>query len=636
MVNNNLKGATCSKISLFFGISLLLLPVFPSFAQQKAAKVPAVDTFKLADKFIARNKYRKAEKLYKAYQRNHPKDVNAPWKLGQVRLWQSRNKQSDAAYTQALKLDPKNDNLHLNYIHSLLDMGKFSRAETLLGQMELEGKDYPNMALLRARMNYYKGDYRQAAAYMRKNLNEEPGNGESEDLNDQIEFARSPLVSLQAAYLSDNQPLAAVISTLKAEAFLSKYSTLYLTADEYHFTENKIADAPWIRIGDKLFFSQIGLHLNIGGGIVQYPVKNEIGWSGNLSLNQRISAHFDADLSVDHVPYLDTKTSIDTNISATRVAAMLNWHMAGWSAQAAFMNSTYETNNNVYGAYAWGLAPLVKFKTGKLSVGYSISYSNSNESSYKPVLGVSQIVANYATNPNIEGLYNPYFTPKDLFINSALLTFNVNLSKAVNFTLSGDVGYGSISNPFLYLDKDNAGNNVIKRGFSTEYFVPVNASAAFNFNLGKTWVLSAKYIYHNTYFFTSNYGSIGIQKSFQHRKKKWNDDGKASTFLRLIKEIENDIQGLYKCKSQTELVSSVGKVRGKLVSIRNAQKSKEVLPNSDEAGAIQERYDAVEDMISELDAVDLNDYTEGSKKDKKLWLTEKQYELTSITYGGAR
>ena len=259
--------------------------------------------------------------------------------------------------------------------------------------------------------------------------------------------------------------------------------------------------------------------MNIGGGIVQYPVKNEIGWSGNLSLNQRICAHFDADLSVDRVPYLDTKSSIDTNIAATRVAAMLNWHMAGCSGQAALMNSNYEPGNNVYGAYAWVMAPLVKFKAGKLLGGYSVSYSNSEESSYKPVLGVSQIVANFASNPNIEGLYNPYFTPKDLFISSALLTFNINLSKSVNFSLSGDVGYGSISNPYLYLSVVKPGDTVVNKGYSTETFVPVNASAAFNFNLGKTWVLTAKYIYHNTYFFTSNYGSIGIQKSFQHRKK---------------------------------------------------------------------------------------------------------------------
>lgn len=158
MVNNNLKGAICSKITVFSVLLLLVLPVFPSVAQQKGGKGTAVDTFKLADQFIARNKYKKAVKLYKSYQKNHPKDINAPWKLGQVRLWQSRNKQSDAAYNQALKLDPKNDNLRLNYTHSLLDMGKFSQAEKILSEMELEGKDYPNMALLRARMNYYKGD----------------------------------------------------------------------------------------------------------------------------------------------------------------------------------------------------------------------------------------------------------------------------------------------------------------------------------------------------------------------------------------------------------------------------------------------------------------------------------------------
>ncbi len=637
MVNNNLKGVICGYIA--FGSLFLAFILFcaPSSAQQKGSGVYAVDTFKRGDQLIAKKKFRKAAKLYKAYHRNHPKDVNALWKLGQVNLWMNNTQQSDETYREALKLDPKNDNLNLNYIHSLLDMGKLGEAGARLTDMEMAGKDYPNMALLRAKLSYYNGDFKQAAAYMRKDLKLEKNNAESLELNDQIEMARSPLVSLNEAYLTDNQPLTAVISTLKAEKYFNKYATLYLAYDQFHFTDSSGLNAHWVRVGDKLYFPKAGLRMNLGGGIVKFPLKNDIGWSGNLALNLRISSQFDADASVDHVPYLDTRSSVDTNISATRFAAMLNWHKNSWSAQTAFLNSSYE-GNSVYGAYAWVLAPLVKFpKGGLLQGGISMSYSNSGESSYKPVLSMSGIVANSATTSVVAGIYNPYFTPNNLLVNSALVSLSLNPSKVVSINLSGDIGYGTINNPYLYLDKDNTGNNVVRRGFSMEYFVPANAIAAINFHLDKTWLLSAKYTYHNSYFFTSHYVSLGIQKSFQHHRRKQGGEGTPSTFSRLIKELEDEIQGLYSCKTPAELKSSVAKVRKHLVTLRDTEKNKrntETSGTGDEAANAQDHYEALNDMINDLDNVNLDDY-ETSGSSKKKWLVDKQFELTSIQYEGS-
>lgn len=620
-----------AKWILFSLVVLFCIPV----KGQKAGKSSYVDTFKLADKFISKKKFRKAGRLYTIYSHNHPEDVNALWKLGQVKLWQNKNRQSDNAYRQALLLDPNNDNLNLNYIHSLLDMGKLGEAGTRLTNMELAGKDYPNMSFLRAKLNYYKGDFNDAAAYIRKDLSTGSSDPGSQPLSDMIEFARSPLVSVQAAYLTDNQPLSAIISTVKAEKYFSRYATPYIVADEYHFFDNKTGDAPWIRIGNKMYFSEAGLHLNAGVGIVKFPIKSNIGWSGSLAVNKRISAYFDGDISLDHIPYMDTKTSVDSNVSATRVAAMLNWHMNSWSAQAAFLNSTYGDGQSVYGAYAWLMVPVVQFNVGKLLAGYSTSYSNSTESSYKAVLSLPEIIAGYAVHPNIDGLYNPYFSPNNLFINSALVSLMINPSKSVNINLSGDVGYGTIRNPYLYIDKDNSGNDVIKRDFTNENFIPVNASAAFNFNLGKTWMISAKYMYHSTFFFNSHYASLGLQKSFQNRSKA-RTISNSSTFSRLIQETENKLKDLYNVKTPEELKSRVALIKKDLVTLRDAQKNRknttEHLAGSDEEQMLQERYDNLDEMIQELDTIDLNDYEGRGKKDTRQWLVQKLYELTSVSY----
>jgi Tfp pilus assembly protein PilF len=636
MVNNNLKSVICSTVACSILVLVFSSVCAPSYAQQKGGKVAAVDTFKLANQYVAKKKFRKAEKLYGAYHKNHPKDINSIWLQAQTKLWLNNYRQSDTLYKTALKKAPKNDYLRLNYIHALLDMGKLGQAGSMLTDMEMAGKEYSDMSALRARLNYYQGDHRQAAAYMKKALNAESNNNETNELSDEIDLARSPKISLSTAYLADNQSVTAIISTLKAESYFNKYLNLYLVADEYHFMQTKASDAPWVRVGDKLFFSEIGMHMNIGAGVYKYPVKDEVGWTGNLSINQRISQSFDFDLSVDHVPYFDTKSSIDTNISATRFAGMLNWHKRFWAAQAAFLNSTYPDNNNVYGTYGWVLAPIAVFPEGHFQVGYSISYANSTENRYRPENSLGQILANYTPGAQIAGIYDPYFTPGNMFINSALLSLTLNPSKKVNIVLSGDVGYGTIHNPYIFLNKDKTGATFADKGYSNESFVPYSGTFAFNWNIDKSWNLNAKYTYRSTYFFISSYASIGISKTFWHGKKKHTNDDAASTFSRLMKEIEGKIQGLYSCKNSGDLKKSVGKIRNQLVTLRDAQLKKkntsEIVAGSDEAILLQDRYDGLNDMISEIDAVDLDD--EGEANNKKEWMVDKLYELTNITYNG--
>ncbi|MCW3124110.1 MAG: hypothetical protein JWQ38_3602 [Flavipsychrobacter sp.] len=636
MVNNNLKSIiSLSCKGVLFSVLFALCGTYAG-AQVKKDKKPVTDTFKIANNFIAKKKFRKANKVLKKYHAAHPKDLNSLWLQAQAHLYAGNNKKSNELYQAALKLAPQNDYLKLSYIHSLADMGKTVQAENVLYAMENAGADYSDIALLHARLYYYEGNNKKANVYMKKALQYDNKNGEANDLDDMIQAAKAPHVSLSSSYLSDNQPLTILTSSIKADLPFNKSLNIFVEGTDYHFLQNTTSDAPWVRIGNRMFFPKAGMHLTYGGGIMKFPVKNEVSWTGELSLNQKISQQFDVDLSLDHGPYFGTKSSVDTNISAYRFAAMLNWHKNNWLAQAAFLNSLYPDNNNVYGAYAYLLAPVVVFQQGKLQLGLSSSYSNSNSNRYQSVQTLGDILSTFTPNMTIGGVYDPYFTPGDLYINSALLLFSVNASKEVSININGDVGTGSILNPYLYLDKTPSGAIYIAKGYSTEHFTPYSASFALSYHIDKTWNLSGKYTYRSTYFFNSNYASISLDKSFQHRKKD-TKTVKKSAFSRSIQDIEDKIQALYRCKNVKDLKQSTDNIRTQLVALRDAQlkkkNSSEITPGSMDALRMQDRYNSLNEMIAEIDSVDFDD--KEAKDNKREWLTDKQFELTSIHYNGS-
>ena len=411
---------------------------------------------------------------------------------------------------------------------------------------------------------------------------------------------------------------------------------MYINCDEYHFLQNNVSDAPWLTIGDKLFFPRAGIQLNVGAGIFKFPVKNDVGFSGHLGITKKISQQFDIEVTGERVPYFDTKTSIDTNITATKLSGMLNWHKRGWKAQAAFLSSIYDNNSYVYSAYAWVMAPVYSFRTGQLNIGYSSGYSNANVNSYTYVNPLSEVLGAPANEP-ISGIYSPYFTPNNQFINAALLSFNLKIAKNLGLAINGDVGYGSINNPYLFLDKNNTGNLFVNKGYSVENFVPADASVAFNYHIDKTWLLQAKYVYRTTYFFTSNYVGIGIEKSFQDRRIREPKQDAKSAFVKRVMEIEEKIQSLYTCRNAVDLKQSVDKIKDQLVLLRDEQKmlknTSEILPNSDRAALLQDRYDNLNEMVDEFNSVNLDDSKDNSVS-KSEWLVDKLYELTSISYNG--
>ena len=191
------------------------------------AQKSETDTFKIAKKYMANKKYKKAYRYLNHYHQHHPNDLNAIWLEAQTKLYSNNFRQSDSLYRGALKLHPDNDYLRLDYIHSLLDMGKNETAGSILNSMDKDGKDYSDMSFLYAQLYYWEGNYVQASAYMKKALEQDSKNKAWNDLNDELQLARSPKISLNTSYITDNQPLSAVISSLRFENYFGRLLNVY-------------------------------------------------------------------------------------------------------------------------------------------------------------------------------------------------------------------------------------------------------------------------------------------------------------------------------------------------------------------------------------------------------------------------
>jgi hypothetical protein len=482
---------------------------------------PGVDTaqndvFKTANQLIEKKKFATAATLMDAYSASHPTDVNAFWMEAKLQYWMHRYAASSALYQKAIQLQPKNEALRFDYAATTLQSGNLRRADPLINNLIRDNIQPAKGYELQSKLYYWRGDYKPALTSIAKSLQYPHPAESAKELRDAIEMAKAPKITLGACYTSDNQPLQTLLLSLNASAFLSKYFSPYVSYDNYQFPGQQAGNAQCAKIGNTMLFPLAGLTLRYGLGIVKYPLRDSVGLTWNFALQQKITANFDAALSVDYLPYFDTKASLDTVLPYTRIIPNINWHTDKWSAQAAYRLCLFPDNNRVFSLYGWIFFPQIKFSPCELKFGLSTAYSNAYASRYAPTQTLPEILANYP-NLSVSGAYNPYFTPNNMYTNLALCSFTVTCSKRITLSAKGDLGYGSIQNPYLFLNKNSAGTVYFDKSYSTESFLPADASAALNYN-GKSFLCSVKYQYQSTYFFSSNSVAVTLTKGFWNEK----------------------------------------------------------------------------------------------------------------------
>lgn len=470
-------------------------------------------------------KIKAAYRLIKKYSSYHPQDFNTTWLFAQSAYNTHHIKKSKLLYNKAISLSPKNLYLQLDYANKLVNIGDYERAKKLLIKY-LSFDDMNTEAITSmARISYWQCDYNNALSELKKIQPVEIHSKEITSFKQEIQIAKSPWISIKESYLSDDQPLQGLTSELQGGIYLHPLSSLhFLMQVPVFITGNETSQAYRVQVGNKSVIGKAKMEIEAGLGLVKFPVKRAITWTGNLAIDKVFIRHLKISFMAGRNPYFYTLSSIDKRIVDNHGSLKLGWNdLNSWNGEASYDVHQFPLDNNYLNGFsAWGFAPPIKFSVVELRFGYSYNYSTSQKNHFAPEQSLSDILANWDPSAQIKGIYIPYFTPQDQSVHSILAGIGISPGKIVKLNINAGFGfYATAQIPYIFLDSNKTVSAIeFKNDFVREHFFPVQVNAALSVAASGTVRLRVEYSYNKTYYFNSHYAGIGLTINFWNGRKK--------------------------------------------------------------------------------------------------------------------
>lgn len=489
------------------------------------APLPAPDTLDMAKGLRDAGKLKASLTMLEAYFNAHPTDLNAGWVYAQTAYWAKRFDLSRKIYDLTIWYHPENLYLQADYANMLVSIGKQQEAVPYLEHFLEYYPDNLDVQRTLARISYYNGEYKEAWKQLSAVEKRSPGDPQTKTLMDEILLAKSPWIRFSGVYYDDSQPLQSIAPVIESNLWLHPLSTLRFSLQTPFFsTGSSWNNALWFQAGNSFFISKGNWTITADAGVLKYPYKNTVTWTGNLELQKRSARHLLTTLQAERKPYFATSSSVDTVINETRVAAAIAWdNYNSWNGEVSFNLDHFEADrNNVYSVAAWGLTPPLNAWIFDFRLGYGFSYSTADENRFEPDGNPQQIIARYDPSVGIEGIYNPYFTPNQQLVNSAILNIGIHPVKGFDLGVSGNVGFFAKAQiPYFYLDTNTVGGGYsIIKDFAGQRYVPYTISAFAVVKLSRQLSLRADYNFNSTYYYTSSSAGLQLTVHLGNGKKR--------------------------------------------------------------------------------------------------------------------
>jgi hypothetical protein len=472
------------------------------------------DTLTLVKVLMENGDNAKAAQLLEGWTRNHPKDTDAIWRYAQNQYLLKKFGHSQELFRQALSGEPQNLYLKLDYIESLLNMGRLSKAGQQLNLLSKKEAADPYAQHLWAKWHYWSGNLLTAQQLADKASKNKSVHAPA--LLKEIKKSRSPVVSIAGAYSTDTQPLDRINTITSLGLARSNLLNLQLNMEYGKILDSEIpASTHLVEIYNKFSISKTGTKINVGGGIFKL---NEFDLNAlyAITITQRLPDNIQLELSGRHLPYLYTRASIGTTVFTDQLRVTAHWmERHGLEVNTGFQKDIFQDRNEINTAWVWLLSPAIRLKNLTGKIGYTFSFSDSELSMYQAVQTLEQILSSPDPLAQIDGIYNPYFTPNSMYIHAALLSLQLSLGKKMNITLKGNHGfYAHAKNPYLYLNSDQNSAIFIDRGFEKTLFTPFKYEGKLDLELSDRLGLSAAYLYQRIFFYDIQTAIIHLNHYF--------------------------------------------------------------------------------------------------------------------------
>jgi tetratricopeptide (TPR) repeat protein len=484
-------------------LTLLLLTGLSVFGQNKKI-------FEQVKTLNNQRQYDKSIHILESYLQTR-KDVYTLWLYGQTLHAAKKYGKALAAYQNALHLDPDNSVLKYDYALKSADAGKLNQAVSLIKPYAEYKNAYQFDALKKlAKFYYWQGAYDKADATLQK-AKWFKNDGETKSLQSQINNAKTHFITGGLSYFSDDQPLTVISPNVALNYYLNEAITVgaELESPLYSLPKEQYTGLnlrPFVQFN----IFPIATKVKLAAGYDKLP-NSESVIDGKLSLSKYVMKNLNAEASFEYSPYLHTLTALESKLMQWHNNFALVWDdKDGLTGKLSFDQFNFSSlNNGYYAASAWVLSPKYWLDPVVLRAGLGINYSDATQNTFTANESLGTIIANYTEGQNIFGHYEPFFSPSQQLIASAVVSAQSQVSDNLTLAVDGNFGiYATTQNPYLFLNNDENNNIIIDRGFAQINYFPVTAKISADYLVSNSIALKAQYTFQSTNYYQSHLAGI--------------------------------------------------------------------------------------------------------------------------------
>jgi hypothetical protein len=396
----------------------------------------------------------------------------------------------------------------------LIEIGEYREAQVVLEKVLRVNPEDREALFLEATAWYWQGYVRKGLTAIKKiNFSDSPF-PEAAAMKSELLITNALKTSLDANYIWDDQPLERPMLAVQAEKWHSPFFHPRIAAGYNPFSNDSTTFQTYIFSLDNLFgFNSIGLKVHPSASVFHSKHPTLFLW--DIFVGKRMLRHFELQFGWERSVYPHTITAIEKVLTFDRLSLGLEFHKQdSWLGEAAYWSDDFEDGNQIKTAYTWLLSPPLKFSRFGIRVGYGFNMSDAKENRFESVEMLEQILIDYIPDEQIDGIYDPYFTPEDQFTHSGLVSIRFSGNNNLVLELGGSYGfYGRTDQPYIYLDEENSLIG-LKRGFYETDYHPVELQFSASRPVSQSVSLSLNYAFLKTLFYRRHSAGLQITRKF--------------------------------------------------------------------------------------------------------------------------
>jgi hypothetical protein len=289
---------------------------------------------------------------------------------------------------------------------------------------------------------YWNGDLRSAERSFIEAVRADSSLAQARQQLVDIETAAASSIRGGVGLWHDDQPLDRFAFEAEGTWFTDPLTPFTVRASSRSFDPggSETATVSHAEIAGATYLPSARLDLAAAAGVVQRSAGGTRDLTGRLSVGRRLTSELSIRGRVEQSRYTNTAASIFTETMVRMLDATAEWrNPRGWLAEAVARQERFPDDNLVGTGYAWLLAPLVHRTGGDLRVGYSFAIQDAKRNTFVARRPVPNVPPGQGA-PVVEGVYAPYWTPRDLQVHSLLAAATARQGPHLSWSANGSYG----------------------------------------------------------------------------------------------------------------------------------------------------------------------------------------------------